>query len=262
MLQQLADVAAEQAAAEEGSGEELAPSAGRNSNVQEAHLELMYWPPFCHCPAVTHVRALFRTALGKIVFVLYCMLTISPLCTLSPHAAELPAHLAPARAAVTAAHVKNRQRIAAQRRGKGEPKTFSTGDAVLLLPPKRGKVGSTIDRKRVVCRVVDVRHYGALPKYKLRCNAGMLQGTYDASQLSTAPISLAAELKFPGTDTQGVHIATLNQAVAAQRIGNAGEGCRCRGLCGPNCPCKKHSKICSRHDCRCQCSKGANCGNY
>jgi hypothetical protein len=36
------------------------------------------------------------------------------------------------RSQVAAAHVKNRERIAAQRRPAGEPKNFSVGDAVLL----------------------------------------------------------------------------------------------------------------------------------
>ena len=56
----------------------------------------------------------------------------------------MPAHLMATRSQVAAAHVKNRERIAAQRRPAGEPKNFSVGDAVLLVPQKCGKVGKAV----------------------------------------------------------------------------------------------------------------------
>ncbi|EFN53868.1 hypothetical protein CHLNCDRAFT_135995 [Chlorella variabilis] len=128
----------------------------------------------------------------------------------------MPAHLQATRSRVAAAQVKNRQRIAAQRRPKGEPKDFAVGDDVLLLPPKRGKVGKQLGRNRIVCRVVEIKRPFGVTMYRLRSGAGVVEGMHQASRLSKAPPSLASELTFSGTAQRGVPVVSLNVAMAAQ----------------------------------------------
>ena len=164
----------------------------------------------------------------------------------------MPAHLVATRTRVAAAQVQNRLRIAAQRRTKGEPKAFAVGDDVLLLPPKRGKVGTALGRHRIVCRVVGITRSFGYTKYKLRSNAGMVEGSHKASALSTAPPSLARELTFSGTEKQGVPMVSLNVAAAAQPGG---------GACSRNCRCKKAGAACGRN-CGCVTGKGGSCDNH
>ena len=45
-------------------------------------------------------------------------------------------------------------------RWQSEPMVFAVGDPEVLLPPKGGKVGTTIDPKRFVCRMVGIKKYG------------------------------------------------------------------------------------------------------
>ncbi|EFN57762.1 expressed protein [Chlorella variabilis] len=136
----------------------------------------------------------------------------------APHP-PMPAHLQATRSRVAAAQVKNRQRIAAQRRPKGEPKDFAVGDDVLLLPPKRGKVGKQLGRNRIVCRVVEIKRPFGVTMYRLRSGAGVVEGMHQASRLSKAPPSLASELTFSGTAQRGVPVVSLNVAMAAQPSG-------------------------------------------
>ena len=85
--------------------------------------------------------------------------------------AILTAHHGAHQEQVLALHVRNRQRIRSQG-GKGGA-VFDIGDAVLLKPASMGKVGtSTIQRKRLTCRVVGVAEQTG--KYHLRCNTGLL----------------------------------------------------------------------------------------
>ena len=172
--------------------------------------------------------------------------------------AELPAHVAATRAAVATAQDKNRHRIASQRRPGGKPKNFKIGDPVLLKPPKCGRVGSTIDPKRIVCRVVGTAKHFTV-QYKLRCNAGVLQGSYAADYLSRAPPQSAAQLSFMGVEVEGVRVLSLS--AAKHELHGVGVHCRCRGACGKHCACLKSGVLCGRH-CGCKTSKGHNCGNY
>ena len=179
----------------------------------------------------------------------------------APHP-PMPAHLQATRSRVAAAQVKNRQRIAAQRRPKGEPKDFAVGDDVLLLPPKRGKVGKQLGRNRIVCRVVEIKRPFGVTMYRLRSGAGVVEGMHQASRLSKAPPSLASELTFSGTAQRGVPVVSLNVAMAAQPSGGkAAVRCGCRGACTRNCSCKKNGARCGRH-CGCITGKGGNCKNH
>ena len=179
----------------------------------------------------------------------------------APHP-PMPAHLQATRSRVAAAQVKNRQRIAAQRRPKGEPKDSAVGDDVLLLPPKRGKVGKQLGRNRIVCRVVEIKRPFGVTMYRLRSGAGVVEGMHQASRLSKAPPSLASELTFSGTAQRGVPVVSLNVAMAAQPGGGkAAVRCGCRGACTRNCSCKKNGARCGRH-CGCITGKGGNCTNH
>ena len=163
---------------------------------------------------------------------------------------------------MAAAQVKNRQRIAAQRRPKGEPKDFAVGDDVLLLPPKRGKVGKQLGRNRIVCRVVEIKRPFGVTMYRLRSGAGVVEGMHQASKLSKAPPSLASELTFSGTAQRGVPVVSLNVAMVAQPGGGkAAVRCGCRGACTRNCSCKKNGARCGRHY-GCITGKGGNCKNH
>ncbi|PSC73701.1 NAD-dependent aldehyde dehydrogenase [Micractinium conductrix] len=127
-------------------------------------------------------------------------------------AAILTAHHGAHQEQVLALHVRNRQRIRSQG-GKGGAE-FDIGDAVLLKPASMGKVGtSTIQRKRLTCRVVGVAEQTG--KYHLRCNTGLLKGTYGGGEvLRPAPAESAAELNFAAdADSSEAPLVTLTAAV-------------------------------------------------
>ncbi|PSC67075.1 Amino-acid acetyltransferase, partial [Micractinium conductrix] len=126
-------------------------------------------------------------------------------------AAILTAHHGAHKEKVLALHVRNRQRIRRQG-GKGGAE-FDIGDAVLLKPASMGKVGtSTIQRKRLTCRVVGVAEQTG--KYHLRCNTGLLKGTYGGGEvLRPAPAESAAELNFAAdADSSEAPLVTLTAA--------------------------------------------------
>ncbi|PSC75113.1 KRAB-A domain-containing 2-like [Micractinium conductrix] len=128
-------------------------------------------------------------------------------------AAILTAHHGAHQEQVLALHVRNRQRIRSQG-GKGGAE-FDIGDAVLLKPASMGKVGtSTIQRKRLTCRVVGVAEQTG--KYHLRCNTGLLKGTYGGGEvLRPAPAESAAELNFAAdADSSEAPLVTLTAARA------------------------------------------------
>lgn len=131
----------------------------------------------------------------------------------SPHFPEesLAAHAEEHHATLMELHGRNRRRIAKQG-GKGGA-SFAVGEAVLLKPPKMGKVGSTIDATRIVCRVVEVVE--STGKYKLRCNSGLIHGTYGGGEaLRLAPFAAAAMLTFPANAScDGVPAIGLTAAV-------------------------------------------------
>ncbi|PSC76011.1 helicase-like transcription factor isoform B [Micractinium conductrix] len=129
-------------------------------------------------------------------------------------AAILTAHHGAHQEQVLALHVRNRQRIRSQG-GKGGAE-FDIGDAVLLKPASMGKVGtSTIQRKRLTCRVVGVAEQTG--KYHLRCNTGLLKGTYGGGEvLRPAPAESAAELNFAAdADSSEAPLVTLTAAKEA-----------------------------------------------
>ncbi|PSC67583.1 hypothetical protein C2E20_8740 [Micractinium conductrix] len=128
-------------------------------------------------------------------------------------AAILTAHHGAHQEQVLALHVRNRQRIRSQG-GKGGAE-FDIGDAVLLKPASMGKVGtSTIQRKRLTCRVVGVAEQTG--KYHLRCNTGLLKGTYGGGEvLRPAPAESAAELNFAAdADSSEAPLVTLTAAAS------------------------------------------------
>lgn len=176
-------------------------------------------------------------------------------------AVELPPHLVATRALLKEKQANNRKRIESVKRRNGTPKDFCVGAAVLLKLPKCGKVGTTIDRNRITCRVVGTTKPFGHIMYRLRCNAGVLDRTFPAGSLEMAPPKSAAELRFEGVAVEGVKKATPAEAVAAQAGGAATASCRCRGTCSTRCPCMKHGVVCSRN-CGCKACQGANCGNY
>ncbi|PSC67080.1 putative amino-acid acetyltransferase chloroplastic isoform X1 [Micractinium conductrix] len=136
-------------------------------------------------------------------------------------AAILTAHHGAHKEKVLALHVRNRQRIRRQG-GKGGAE-FDIGDAVLLKPASMGKVGtSTIQRKRLTCRVVGVAEQTG--KYHLRCNTGLLKGTYGGGEvLRPAPAESAAELNFAAdADSSEAPLVTLTAAVNAELLVTAG----------------------------------------
>lgn len=176
-------------------------------------------------------------------------------------ATELAPHLQATRAAVMAAQDTRAQRVQAVRRRHGEPKDFVVGDAVLLLPPKRGRCGRPVGPKRIVCRVVGLQRFHGMTKFRLRCNAGVLNGYHCGAELKRAPSSAAEKLQFAGTEVEGVPKVTLDKAWAAEDGATASVKCRCRGKCGKGCACKKANVPCSRN-CGCIAGKGGNCCNH
>eukprot|EP00887_Chlorella_sp_A99_P003450 scaffold7.g3450.t1 len=116
-----------------------------------------------------------------------------------------------------------------------------------------GKVGSTIDRNRIPCRVVAVNGKFGRITYQLRCNAGVLEENVSPGLLTKAPASVAADLTFDGVETEGVRTVTVKAARQAQAVG--GIYCLCRGQCSNRCPCKQQGALCSR-SCGCKTCKG------
>lgn len=216
------------------------------------------------------------------------------------NAGELPEYWRSTQAKLDVMHAKNRQRISSQRRSTGEPKLWEVGTAVLLRPAGMGQVGKPIDPTKIVCRITGIRTYGASTQYQLRCNEGVLEGTFKPNQLELAPRGSVAgpvanterELTFSGTDTEGVPtlkvttVKRMRRQAAAERAAQAAAdgdaeaqeqaevggraaaavaavpGCCCRGSCGASCACKRAGHSCSRDDCSCKCRSGANCGNF
>lgn len=129
-------------------------------------------------------------------------------------AARLEAHASGRQADLLELHGHNRERIRGQGGKGGE--VFQIGDAVLLLPPSMGKVGSTIDRSRLVCRVVGVVEKTG--KYQLRCNTGVLNGSYSSGEeVRRAPTEAAAQLQFAAdADHSTAPKVTLAAAVTAE----------------------------------------------
>ncbi|PSC68576.1 KRAB-A domain-containing 2-like [Micractinium conductrix] len=147
-------------------------------------------------------------------------------------AAILTAHHGAHQEQVLALHVRNRQRIRSQG-GKGGAE-FDIGDAVLLKPASMGKVGtSTIQRKRLTCRVVGVAEQTG--KYHLRCNTGLLKGTYGGGEvLRPAPAESAAELNFAAdADSSEAPLVTLTAAQAIDFV--VGGVCVYGSNCVSNC---------------------------
>ena len=174
----------------------------------------------------------------------------------------MPAHLVATRSQVAAAQVKNRERIASQRRPSGEPKNFSVGDAVLLVPGKGGRVGKAVGPARPVCRVVAVTKPFGATLYRLRSNAGVVEGLHPAGRLLLAPPSSASELTFTGTDWRGLRKVSVKAARAAQPgAGTAPVRCACRNGCGQNCGCRRSNALCGRH-CGCVTGNGRSCTNH
>lgn len=160
-----------------------------------------------------------------------------------------------------AAQDKRAERVRQVRRRNGVPKDFAVGDCVLLLPPKRGRIGRQVGPRRIVCRVVGHQRYGGLVKFKLRCNAGVINGCHPGAALEKAPAEAAAKLGFAGVEVQGVPAVTLDKAWSAEAGAATVVKCRCRNKCSKGCPCKKAGTLCSRA-CGCMACKGANCGNH
>ena len=174
----------------------------------------------------------------------------------------MPVHLLATRSRVAAAQVKNRERIAAQRRPRGEPKNFTVGDAVLMMPQKCGRVGKAVGRNRLVCRVVAVTRPFGVTLYRLRSSAGVVEGQHLADRLCSAPLSSASELNFSGTDWKRLPVVSVKVAMAAQTSsGKPAVRCACRKGCGASCSCRKSNARCGRL-CGCETGCGASCRNH
>ncbi|KAL4424290.1 hypothetical protein ABPG75_001591 [Micractinium tetrahymenae] len=145
--------------------------------------------------------------------------------------AELPPHLAAVRQQTAVAQQKRAKRCESVRRAKGERKAFAVGDNVLLTPPKCGRVGQPVGPKKIVCRIVSaVRPYGSkLVKYKLRCNAGVIQGTFAGAKLTLASEQRAKQLQFAGVQFTSVVEVTVRVAHDRERGAAAIKRCGCRG---------------------------------
>lgn len=181
-----------------------------------------------------------------------------------PAEIQLPSHLAPARERCLAQQTENWNKMeAGGSSGAGKGRRYQLGEAVLFFPPKCGAAGGRpIGRKSITCRVVGIppaRQYGAGGNYRLRCNSGVIQGTFPARNLKKANAQLAAELQFADSEVAGVPVVSLAAAKSAH-LSNGILHCRCRASCSAGCPCKLAKALCGRH-CRCSHGKGANCGN-
>ena len=120
-----------------------------------------------------------------------------------------------------ALHTRNRQCIRSEG-SKGDAE-FDIGDAVLLKPASVGKVGTSTNQcKRLMCHVVGVPEQTG--KYHLRCNTGLLGGTYSGGEvLRPAPAESAAELNFAAdAHSSEAPLGTLTAAVNAELLVTAG----------------------------------------
>jgi hypothetical protein len=174
--------------------------------------------------------------------------------------AEMRPELAAARSLAAAAGIRNRERINSQHKPRGEPKDFPAGHPVLLALPAALHRG--LQDQKLVCRVVKVDKRGL---FTLRCNAGLLAGTFQPGELADGAVC-EGDLNFSGTNQQGVPKVALAAAVAAaaaeRRNGRpAAPRCGCKTECGPRCPCRKANVVCSR-ECKCKARKGHTCENY
>lgn len=179
--------------------------------------------------------------------------------------AELAPHHRETRAATLRAQDRRAQRVQSVRRSGGVPKNFQVGDVVLLRPPKRGRAGNAPGPKRIICRVVGHQRFGSggsggMTKFKLRCNAGLLNGYHFAAALDQAPAASAAKLTFTDSETAGVQPCSLDVAWAAEAGAVVAVRCRCKNKCGSSCACSKAGRRCSRN-CTCPACRGKNCGN-
>ena len=126
-----------------------------------------------------------------------------------------------------------------------------------MKPATKGKVGTQVGPSRIAARVVAVtKPYGQL-KYQLRCNTGVLTGTYFHGQLRKAAPDRHDAPNFEGVEVQGVRSTTEREAAG----GTVRCGCRRNGgKCGATCPCKQSGNVCGRF-CTCKHGSGGNCGN-
>ena len=92
---------------------------------------------------------------------------------------------------------------------------------------KRAQQGLTVTQApaasgRLTCRVVGVAEQTG--KYHLRCNTGLLKGTYGGGEvLRPAPAESAAELNFAAdADSSEAPLVTLTAAVNAELLVTAG----------------------------------------
>ncbi|PSC69411.1 CMGC CK2 kinase Cka1 [Micractinium conductrix] len=142
----------------------------------------------------------------------FCGKEVKELCELFNvrHAKSMPGH------PETNGCVERKNRELKNKLGVPRPDSDADGqqlDAVLLKPASMGKVGtSTIQRKRLTCRVVGVAEQTG--KYHLRCNTGLLKGTYGGGEvLRPAPAESAAELNFAAdADSSEAPLVTLTAA--------------------------------------------------
>ncbi|PSC68719.1 CTR type copper ion transporter isoform B [Micractinium conductrix] len=144
----------------------------------------------------------------------FCGKEVKELCELFNvrHAKSMPGH------PETNGCVERKNRELKNKLGVPRPDSDADGqqlDAVLLKPASMGKVGtSTIQRKRLTCRVVGVAEQTG--KYHLRCNTGLLKGTYGGGEvLRPAPAESAAELNFAAdADSSEAPLVTLTAALS------------------------------------------------
>jgi hypothetical protein len=174
--------------------------------------------------------------------------------------AAMRPELAAARNLAAAAGVRNRERIMSQHKPRGEPKNFPVGHPVLLALPAALHRG--LQDQKLACRVVKVDNRGF---FTLRCNAGLLEGTFPPNELTDGAVC-DPHLNFSDTTQQGVPRVSLPAAAAAaageRRNGRpAAPRCGCRKECGPRCPCRKANVLCSR-ECKCKTHTGHSCDNY
>ena len=170
-----------------------------------------------------------------------------------------PAHMAATRARAAAFLAKNQQKIANTRNPKGESKQFAVGDAVLLFPSDLGRNGSlNMATYTIPCRIVRPSRNGT---YRLQCNAGVLEGSYDRNDLRKANAESEKRLAFGAAEVGNAETIALSAAVAAMGGRMTDVRCGCRGKCGDSCACKRVGARCGSHCKCCHGKQGKNCGN-
>ena len=145
---------------------------------------------------------------------------------------------------------KTRARMEKQSRKGGEDRMYEVDAIVGLALPTA--VRAALQPRFLNCRVVEVVKRGPKVPNRLRCNAGVLDHVYPASELQTRGPREAAQLTFaaaaPWRDAPIVPVAT-----ASARASNAVHiRCACRGGCKPSskCVCRAAGTQCTR---RCHC---------